>query len=278
MSSLDSTLKLAKKAQYALQSNAGLDSAEAQKEFTTFIKQVTRVIRTQVKRVIEQDKLIDDMLFLLGKEEANTNLLSYLSSKWVTLTTVFSETYKEDVVDNFYMWAANEGGQNAMDRMGIDVSFVLRNDAVTQWLSQRENLMINSVDDTTKDKIVRLIQQAREEQLTNHQLKELIQSKFSEMTPARAEAIARTELAEAFNRVEFEAYKRNGVQRIRWVTVQDERVCPICAPLHNTEVPIGQEFPGAGGHPPAHVNCRCFIEEVMAGFAVRGNAIVWAGE
>jgi hypothetical protein len=26
------------------------------------------------------------------------------------------------------------------------------------------------------------------------------------------------------------------------------------------------------------VNCRCFLEEVVEGVALRGNALVWAGE
>lgn len=49
----------------------------------------------------------------------------------------------------------------------------------------------------------------------------------------------------------------------RWATVQDERVCPICAPLHGVEIPFGElfssgEFEGEG--PPSHPGCRCFLE------------------
>ena len=41
------------------------------------------------------------------------------------------------------------------------------------------------------------------------------------------------------------------VYEIFW-TRFDERVCPVCGPLHGTEYRQGQ-----GPHPPLHANCRC---------------------
>jgi hypothetical protein len=47
-----------------------------------------------------------------------------------------------------------------------------------------------------------------------------------------------------------------GIQVKRyWVTERDERVCPICAPLHGTEQTTWP--PDLSNGPPAHVNCRC---------------------
>jgi hypothetical protein len=62
--------------------------------------------------------------------------------------------------------------------------------------------------------------------------------------------------------------------RTRWYTAADDRVCPICAPLHRKIVDLWETVlrnvvaPGgsraiqeiaANGGPPAHVNCRCFL-------------------
>lgn len=62
--------------------------------------------------------------------------------------------------------------------------------------------------------------------------------------------------------------------RTRWYTALDDRVCPICAPLHKKIVDLWETVlrnvvaPGgsraiqeiaANGGPPAHVNCRCFL-------------------
>ena len=52
----------------------------------------------------------------------------------------------------------------------------------------------------------------------------------------------------------------------RWFTVQDSRVCPICAPLHDVAIPFGDSFVSSGGsgfmgqRPPAHPRCRCFLQ------------------
>lgn len=278
MHSLTSTLRLAKQVQYALHSNAGLDAAESKKEFSVFVERVSRVIRIQSNKVAGDKDLIGDLVTILGKAEPNRNMVSFLSGVFVSFKSVYEELFGDGSIGEFYGWAGTEGGQNALDRMGIDLTFVLRNDSVTEHLKQREVYLIDSVDATTKDQIVRIIQESRETQATDFQIAQQIREQFKEISPHRAEAIARTELAEAFNFVEFETYKRNQVQKTRWVTVIDERVCPICAPLHNMEMTIGDAFITGVTRPPAHPNCRCFIEEVMSGVSVRGNAIVWTGE
>lgn len=45
-------------------------------------------------------------------------------------------------------------------------------------------------------------------------------------------------------------------QRV-WVTSTDERVCPICRPLHLERADIGESFEGGYQKPPAHPRCRC---------------------
>lgn len=43
-----------------------------------------------------------------------------------------------------------------------------------------------------------------------------------------------------------------------WFTARDQRVCPICAPLHSTRRSNWTRFFPSG--PPAHPWCRCWIE------------------
>lgn len=42
-----------------------------------------------------------------------------------------------------------------------------------------------------------------------------------------------------------------------WITEKDERVCPVCNPLHNTQRRVWARFQPNG--PPAHPRCRCHI-------------------
>jgi SPP1 gp7 family putative phage head morphogenesis protein len=85
----------------------------------------------------------------------------------------------------------------------------------------------------------------------------------------RAAAIARTELMRAYNAGNLAGIVDTGAFAVRWITGNDERVCPICGPRH------GQYFklPGLTDEatdpsirnlptlepPPAHVKCRCTI-------------------
>lgn len=84
------------------------------------------------------------------------------------------------------------------------------------------------------------------------------------LTRVRSERIARTEVAAAYNQGHLSfvsAAEEEGLidnARKEWYTAEDERVCPICFPLHEVRVGIGQVFPGVGvDAPPAHPSCRC---------------------
>lgn len=54
----------------------------------------------------------------------------------------------------------------------------------------------------------------------------------------------------------LKAYKDAGVKRVKWVTENDEKVCPVCGPMDGKiydidKVPV-----------KPHVNCRCYLEAV----------------
>lgn len=99
------------------------------------------------------------------------------------------------------------------------------------------------------------------------------------LTPDRAARTAATAITAAASAVEIEAraaqtapdqpapkrdqFGRIPLAQIRdgqiaiWQTERDSRVCKICAPLHGQDQDVWQdEFPFG---PPAHPNCRCFL-------------------
>lgn len=74
----------------------------------------------------------------------------------------------------------------------------------------------------------------------------------------RAEMIAQTEVTRARNQASIEvAAQTPGIRRRIWYTRLDERVCPICAPLHGVPERRNGTFPGGFDGPPAHPRCRC---------------------
>jgi len=47
-----------------------------------------------------------------------------------------------------------------------------------------------------------------------------------------------------------------------WQTARDERVCPVCGPMHHSEVALDEPFVTDAGKvwsPPMHPNCRCDV-------------------
>lgn len=90
----------------------------------------------------------------------------------------------------------------------------------------------------------------------------------------RAQNIARTELAFAYNQGGFMGVKAAQEQGLmgkvekRWCTADDERTCKhVCAPLDGVQIPMDEEFnfrtrltyPGIKLTAPAHPSCRCEV-------------------
>jgi SPP1 gp7 family putative phage head morphogenesis protein len=80
--------------------------------------------------------------------------------------------------------------------------------------------------------------------------------------PARSQMIAVTEVTRAYAEGNRLAWQASGVvDRVRWQTAMDERVCPQCGPMHNTTDVVGGDFEGMG--PPRHPGCRCWLIPVV---------------
>ena len=100
----------------------------------------------------------------------------------------------------------------------------------------------------------------------------------------RARRIAVTEVTRIYAAGNETAWKASGVVTgKRWMTAVDERVCPICGPLHNTIVGIDSSWEFTPEMlavnpqlakalrsigtvfrlPPAHVGCRCWLQPVI---------------
>jgi len=70
----------------------------------------------------------------------------------------------------------------------------------------------------------------------------------------RSTLIARTETLRAHNEGRKVFYQSVGITKVKWLTAQDGRVCPICEPLNGVVFKID----GLVG-PPRHANCRCSV-------------------
>jgi Phage Mu protein F like protein len=118
--------------------------------------------------------------------------------------------------------------------------------------------------------------QLSEEGIAQTQIVHTTLARANVMAQLRADTIARTETIRAVEAGKQAAWSAMaeagalpvGFRRV-WITAQDERVCPICAPIPDAYPDgVGLHAPfntsvGPVLSPPAHPLCRCYIEEIL---------------
>lgn len=84
---------------------------------------------------------------------------------------------------------------------------------------------------------------------------------------ARAENIARTELAEAYGEGQLRSVQDaqmdglvQGELEKSWMAAEDERTCPTCGNLDGEKQPVNAAFSNGKMRPPAHQQCRCGLQ------------------
>ncbi len=139
--------------------------------------------------------------------------------------------------------------------------------AMTQAISE----VARGISQTTQAHLRDLVAQG----LSENEILESIALRFSS---GHAEQVAVTEITRAEAQFSEALSSRLGEQGvntvIRWLTAEDEKVCPICGPADHKkkDEPIntakggwnGQTWGQRYGMPPAHPNCRCKTVVVMS--------------
>ena len=145
--------------------------------------------------------------------------------------------------------------------LGIEVNIDDINRAAQGWARDYTFGLVRGINETTRQAISDVVQQyASTPGMTVNDVALLMEPTFGKR---RASMIATTEITRAYSQaaqIVHDQMTQSGIASAQqWVTWRDDRVCPICAPLHNsfdwsTEIPDG---------PPAHVNCRCWLANVI---------------
>lgn len=184
--------------------------------------------------------------------------------------TSFGELYGDKQLSSIYVWAGTQGGQAGLDKLGIgkvqkaiEAKFVMRNQKMIAKLMDFKNLMIMSVDNTTKGWIADTIAAGKSEFFTNDEIARLLIEGGRDISKVRASLIAENEVAHAMAWSERQTYILNNVNRMVWVTSEDGTVCPICEENSNQEIDTYGTFFSGVSEPPAHPRCRCYTEPVF---------------
>ena len=127
-----------------------------------------------------------------------------------------------------------------------------------QTVLERGAARVTGINATTRSGINDLVAQGIRDGLSPAALGDQIES-WSGFDEYRAEMIARTELGTAYNEAALGSYGENGIEMVQVLDGDDDE---ICAPWHDTIVPI-DEAPDALGHP----NCTRDILPVIGSAA-----------
>jgi SPP1 gp7 family putative phage head morphogenesis protein len=158
--------------------------------------------------------------------------------------------------------------QQQLGRLAVDVAWNLVNDRAVRQAREYAGTLITQIDDHTLDATRQAIASWAESGAPLPDLIEQLTPLFGE---ERAGRIATTEVTRSFADANRAAYEESGiVQQMEWRTAVDEKVCPICGPLHEERRDLDESFgEDVFGeemlNPPAHPNCRCWIAPVVEG-------------
>lgn len=154
---------------------------------------------------------------------------------------------------------ASEQLQAAAAGFGVPIDPADATALSATWSAGRTAVLVPELTAQTQRVIDKAVAQFRATPgMTRLQLEQLLRGAFS---ARRAETIAITSTTEAqaaAQRLTQQYLASHGLAFIRvWQTLEDERVCPVCGPLHERPESVWQERYPDG--PPAHPRCRCSV-------------------
>lgn len=261
LDSLRNTRLSIEKFVYEKGTNVALYRAEQAEEYQAFQSDVESGLMKAIRHVADYKDTLP-MLLSLAKA-AGGPLVDQVGALIATVSLGESTD-----LSGYLAWAGSQGGQGFLDKLGINGVFGLTNPQLIEYFGNYANLTIDSVDTYTKEWIAGKIQEGKELGLTPFEIQQSLIDDGKNISAIRAERIVLTETAHAMGVIELESIKRAGIKEYIWRTSRDERVCPICSPLEGQRVNTGKSFthPETGAiyqFYPAHVSCRCYIEEVI---------------
>lgn len=253
-----------------LKTNVTLNEIEATREFKEVRSEIEDFLYNQVKTIMVSE-LVEQVLLLTRKADTNPQI-QYLIER--ELTDIKPSRFLIDITINLLAKSEQIAGQDAVDTLTLNANYTIKN---SNYLRDRVAKLFPQLNTTTAKQISQELEEAKEGFLTIQETIDYVLQKQREIIKNRSQIITESEVANVAGATQYDVYKKSGVMVLKWVTSQDERVCPICSPLDNKVVNINGTFVGGKGvigkYPPVHINCRCFVipEE-------RIGTQVWTGQ
>jgi SPP1 gp7 family putative phage head morphogenesis protein len=182
-----------------------------------------------------------------------------LVEQTLELISAAIEDNKDELLQSFldhYKQAGNYARSNVSKELGnVNITTNFINPEVQKYFLTQAGERIDGINDTTLNELRNQLYVAYTQKETPEQWEKRIESVMNCDKPkGRAEMIARTELAWAYNNSLIATYKEVGVHKVQWLAVMDNRTCPTCRD-NNNQVFNLHDMPAI----PAHPRCRCTL-------------------
>jgi SPP1 gp7 family putative phage head morphogenesis protein len=210
------------------------------------------------------------------------------------MAKTFSDEWWQEQADDLYrgtervlfeiFFAGGKVGERLLPKKArVLLDWDVFNQAAVEYLDLYRLNTVAGIEAVTQQRAVAAIQQwIKSGEPLNH-----LTAKLDPIFGAsRAQRIAVTEVTRTYAAGNISAWKTTGlVSQKVWQTANDERVCPICGPLHDQVVNLEADFSldqlalppemALSGNeyiyfqPPAHPNCRCWLKPVVSEVSLR---------
>lgn len=159
---------------------------------------------------------------------------------------------------------------------GDEVSFELTNTEYIAALEDQANYLLlkSSIDETTRNRLINMIEEGKKGALTVDELSAEIAEQFPEISDTRAYMIARTEVSNAMNIGQLASIQENGVPTKAWVAGGNAEDDICSGNIDDGFISADQPFSSGDDAPPGHPNCECYLE---AGEIDLSTVDIWGG-
>lgn len=251
-------------------------------EYKAFQDMFEQGLKDQIKWVTDELPNVLDSAGTTEKQpitlDQKQKILGQLTRDMPGLSSYVSEQKVFQDIKQFFEWSAVQQYKRWGYKAKADgtLTFTLSN---TQYVNQLKNqaaylLNQSSLDSTTIDEIISIIEQGTLDGLSNDEIASTLSDQFDGINASRADMIARTESANSMGMANYATAKENGAQTHEWIAAGGgtDEICGGNADAG--PIPIDEAFPSGDMSEPGHPNCECYTQ---AGEINLDSIDIWGG-
>jgi len=162
---------------------------------------------------------------------------------------------------NYLKRMSNKGGQSIVDKI-TNLRFRLSNKEYIDKIETRVNELEKGLDKTTITRFSNQVVNAVRQEDNRIDIFDNVMLRGNEIVENRSKVIIGVETWAIYNYMRQETANRNGCISKTWQSSGVPNMCPFCASLDGTRLPIDKLFEAgdfAVMQPPAHSSCQCGV-------------------